>query len=647
MEKNLFFDVCAIIIMLILFISVFLHKMTKGRTNRMFIYATICCMLAAVFDIGCEAFGVWLPIRESYTLLRYLLFYGYFIFRNLTALMYLLFLICVTDTWHLIAENKITTILICAPYAVVLAVLAANPWTKAIFYIDDTLAYRRGENIMILYVCSGIYLFIALAHLLQYRRLFSKDKLIGLLSLFPLTIGAVLFQLFKPHMLVEVFATVIALLFVIITVQRPEENVHPVLGIANLQAHNFELQRSFHNKKKFDMILIRVRNHSSILTILGYDVLYQLLGRIVKNIQDICKKNDTSGTLYYLENGNFALVLSEAKNIKKTDSIANEINLMLRTNTQVDKYTLALQAHVCVIHCPKDIQNYQTLSTFETTFHTMASPSAEVIPASTIISQSNFHLHAELGIILSRALANRSFDVFYQPIYSIQERRFVSAEALVRLRDKKYGYVSPALFIPAAEKNGAIYQIGEFVFEEVCKFIKSPDFPELGLDCIEINLSVAQCMQPDLAKHLIQIAKKYEVNPRLINLEITETAVENSREVMMNNLKELEAAGFRLSLDDYGIGYSNIQRIATLPLDIVKLDKTFVDKVQQDNMQIILSNTIRMLKDLNLQIVVEGVETAEQLDYITELNCDYIQGFYFSRPLPKKEFASFIEQQRP
>ena len=331
--------------------------------------------------------------------------------------------------------------------------------------------------------------------------------------------------------------------------------------------------------------------------------------------------------------------------MKKTATIAEEINLLLRENMQVDKYALALQAHVCVIHCPKDIQNYPTLSTFETTFHTMSSPSAEVIPASTIISQSNFHLHAELGIILSRALANRSFDVFYQPIYSIKERRFVSAEALVRLRDKKYGYVSPDLFIPAAEKNGAIYQIGEFVFEEVCKFLKSPEFSELGLDCVEINLSVAQCMQPDLAKHLIQIAKKHDVNPRLINLEITETAVENSREVMLNNLKELEAAGFRLSLDDYGIGYSNIQRIATLPLDIVKLDKTFVDRVQQDNMQIILSNTIRMLKDLNLQIVVEGVETAEQLEYISGLHCDYIQGFYFSRPLPKKEFTSFIEKQ--
>ena len=144
----------------------------------------------------------------------------------------------------------------------------------------------------------------------------------------------------------------------------------------------------------------------------------------------------------------------------------------------------------------------------------------------------------------------------------------------------------------------------------------------------------------------IQIAKEHNITPSLINLEITETAVENSKDIMMNNLKELEEAGFRFSLDDYGTGYSNIQRVATLPLDIVKLDKTFADKVEQNHMQIILSNTIRMLKDLNLRIVVEGVETVEQLQLLTSMKCDYIQGYYFSKPLPKEQFITFIKEQQ-
>ena len=645
MEKNLYFDICAIIIMLILFFSIFLHKMTKGRVNRIFIFTIVCCMLAAIFDIGCEAFGIWFPITERNETLRYLLFYGYFAFRNLTGLMYVLYLLCLTDTWHLVWESKHATLLVTVPYGIILGALATNPWTNAVFYFDQNMNYCRGEQIYILYACSFFYLACGLIHVLRYRRLFTVIKFIALLSLFPLTSSAILIQLLLPHMMVEVFATVIALLFAIITVQRPEENVHPVLGVSNLHAHVFEMQRSFHNQKRFDMIFVRVRNHFSTLTILGYDVAQQLLLEVTGEMQKICKKNKATVDFYYLENGNFALVLSENRNLRKTEQVAREINEKLKENIQIDNYTLALQAQVCVIHCPEDFSDYQTLSSFETTFPNMIFSSVEVIMASKIIFQNDFRMQSELGSIISRALTNKSFEVYYQPIYSVERKCFVSAEALIRLKDEQYGFVPPGLFIPASEKNGTIYQIGEYVFEEVCRFINSADFQRLGFECIEINLSVAQCMQPDLAKRLIQIAKENKITPSLINLEITETAVENSKEIMLKNLKDLEEAGFRFSLDDYGTGYSNIQRIATLPLDIVKLDKSFADKLEQNDMQIILSNTVRMLKDLNLRIIVEGVETVEQLQFLTELNCDYIQGFYFSRPLPKEQFVSFVNEK--
>lgn len=619
--------------------------MTKGRANRIFLYTIICCMLAAIFDIGCESFGIWFPINESNKIVRYLFFYGYFIIRNLTGFMYVLYLISITDTWHLIWSNKLATLGVIAPYTVILVTIATNPWTQAVFYFDEHLDYLRGNGIYILYIGSFIYLIVGLIHVLRYRRLFNVVKFIALISLFPLTLGAIIIQYFWPHMMVEVFSTVIALLFAIITVQRPEENVDPVLGISNLQAYIFEMKRAFHNKKRFDMIYVQVKNHFSTLSILGYNVTKKLLLNVTDEMQNLCKENDVKATFFYLENGNFAIVLSGNSNLRKTEKIAEEINEKLKENIKVDNYSLALQAHVCVIHCPEDFTNYETLSSFETTLHNLISPSTDVIFAGSIVKHDNFQLQSELGSIISRGLTNKSFEVYYQPIYSVERKRFVSAEALIRLKDERYGFVPPSLFIPASEKNGTIYQIGEYVFEEVCHFINSSEFETLGFDCIEINLSVAQCMQPDLAKRLIQIAKEHNINPALINLEITETAVENSKEIMMNNLKELEEAGFHFSLDDYGTGYSNIQRVATLPLDIVKLDKTFADKVEQNDMQIILSNTIRMLKDLDLRIIVEGVETVEQLQLLTNMKCDYIQGYYFSKPLPKEQFISFIKAQ--
>ena len=198
--------------------------------------------------------------------------------------------------------------------------------------------------------------------------------------------------------------------------------------------------------------------------------------------------------------------------------------------------------------------------------------------------------------------------------------------------------------IPAAEKSGAIHKIGSYVVDEVCRFISSDSFKELGLDYIEVNLSVAQCMQSHLAGEILDTLKTYHVSPSQINLEITETAASYSQNIMMENLKQLTDAGVQFSLDDYGTGYSNIQRIASLPLHLIKLDKSFADIAENPALQVVLKNTIRMIKDLNLKIVVEGIETEALARHFSELKCEYIQGYYYSRPLPKNDFITFIQQ---
>ena len=199
--------------------------------------------------------------------------------------------------------------------------------------------------------------------------------------------------------------------------------------------------------------------------------------------------------------------------------------------------------------------------------------------------------------------------VYYQPIYSVREQRFNSAEALLRLKDEKYGFISPEIFIPAAEKSGAIHKIGAFVLEEVCRFIASEEYKMLNIDYIEINLSVAQCMENNLASQVLETLDKYNVLPSQINLEVTETAASDSQKTMIENLSALNDAGISFSLDDFGTGYSNMRRIASLPLDIVKLDKSFADLEGNPRLQIVLHNTIKMIKDMDMQIVVEGVET--------------------------------------
>ena len=156
---------------------------------------------------------------------------------------------------------------------------------------------------------------------------------------------------------------------------------------------------------------------------------------------------------------------------------------------------------------------------------------------------------------------------------------------------------------------------------------------------------MTQCMRGSLAEDVLEIMEKYHVSTESINLEITETAASHAQEVMSANLSKLTEAGVAFSLDDYGTGYSNIKRVIQLPLKIIKLDKAFVDEQDNPKMRVVLKNTVAMLKDMNMEIVVEGIETQEMLDFFTELNCDFIQGYFFSKPIPKPEFIRFIKSQ--
>ena len=182
------------------------------------------------------------------------------------------------------------------------------------------------------------------------------------------------------------------------------------------------------------------------------------------------------------------------------------------------------------------------------------------------------------------------------------------------------------------------------MLDQVFRFVSEHELEKLGLSCIEINLSVAQCMERSLPEKIRTLQEKYGVDPSKIVLEITETTFENISEIVLENVTELIRMGYRFALDDYGIGYSSIQRVIHLPLKIIKIDKSMLDEIYTTDGRKILEYTVRMMQSIGKQLVVEGAETEDEVKILQEMNCDYIQGFYFSRPLPSGEFIHFMER---
>lgn len=252
-----------------------------------------------------------------------------------------------------------------------------------------------------------------------------------------------------------------------------------------------------------------------------------------------------------------------------------------------------------------------------------------------------------MELMVDRAMKEERIEVFYQPIYSTKQHRFVSAEALVRMRDTEGKLVPPASFISVAERNGKILQLGEIVFDKVCRFFTEKHLEQFGLHYIEVNLSVVQCSYPMLADDYISIMEKYRINPKYINLEITESASMSAKQTLLRNMRKLMEYGVSFSLDDFGTGQSNLNYIVDMPVNIVKFDREMSQAFFRDKKaQYVMNAAMQMIHGMKLKIVSEGIETKEQYLAMEELCIDYIQGYYFSKPLPEAAFLEFLQSRQ-
>ncbi len=250
-----------------------------------------------------------------------------------------------------------------------------------------------------------------------------------------------------------------------------------------------------------------------------------------------------------------------------------------------------------------------------------------------------------MELMLDQAMKEDRIEVFYQPIYATREHRFVSAEALVRMRDTNGQLVAPASFIPVAERNGDIIQLGEIVFDKVCRFFTEEQLERYGLHYIEVNLSVVQCGYKQLADDYIRIMEKYRMHPDCINLEITESASMSAKKTLLGNMRRLREYGVHFSLDDFGTGQSNLNYIVEMPVDIVKFDREMSQAFFRDEKaQYVMNAAMQMIQGMQLKIVSEGIEDKQQYLEMEKLGIDYIQGYYFSKPLPEKEFLEFLHK---
>lgn len=243
---------------------------------------------------------------------------------------------------------------------------------------------------------------------------------------------------------------------------------------------------------------------------------------------------------------------------------------------------------------------------------------------------------------MERALEESQFQVFYQPKHETVSGHIAGAEALVRWNHPEYGFMSPASFIPLFERNGFITKLDAFVLEQVCKDIKRWEQNGLPLVPISVNVSRRDFLETGCIENQFKIIDEYKVDHSLLHMEVTESLYSENTDLIISQVKKTQNMGFSIEMDDFGSGYSSLGSLATFPLNILKLDISFVRNIIKN--EIVIENIIKMAHRMGLLTIAEGAETIEQYKILKTLGCDYIQGFYFSKPLSCHDFEAYLKK---
>ncbi len=509
------------------------------------------------------------------------------------------------------------------------------------YYLDGDVVYTYGPSCITTYIFALLFVLVTLYKVgIRGKEMNPKRRRAIVIWMLIWMIAAVT-QFLNAKLLLVGFASVLGIVILFFELENPEANLDRETGAYNAHALGEYTKLLYEKKERFSAMLLAL-NDMAVMGNAGNSVQLDMTLR---------------GIVRYTE---------KLKGVKVFKTLERELVFLAADEQRLQEVFQDIKGHIeraCeerrgdgqakvspyYVLLPDSLLLGSVEELFLMLRHFRAGKTENPEESSILLDERKIGHYKEkeqTEALIRTAIEEDRIEVFYQPIYSTKQGKFTSAEALVRIRDEDGNIVLPGRFIPVAEKNGLIARIGEAVFEKVCEFVQKNKLREdYGIKYIEVNLSVRQCEDTKLAENYIKIMQKYDLEPSCINLEITESASIKTRKNLLENMQVLIDYGVKFSLDDFGNGESNLNYIVDMPVSIVKFDRDMSQAYfANQKAKFVMEASMQMIHDMQLEIVSEGVETKEQMEAISALGIDYIQGYYFSKPIPGEEFLEFIQR---
>ncbi len=529
---------------------------------------------------------------------------------------------------------------LCAVTGLYTLLILWNLKSGVLFSFDSQGVYHRGPFNRLGYAALLIELIMLMICYVRNRKSISADMRRVISVVIPLVVAIALLQVTLLRS-VLLNGTIIALVILVIFLgfqSRPIEK-DGLTGLGSRKSFYEEISLRTASGQSYQVIAVALRDFGGITQKVGHrkadDLLYQV-GRHLTKADSECRA-------YRIRNLEFA-VLAPLHDQEKQDELLEKILCRFRQSWYVEKEACELPFHAAAIsHKGEPCSAEQVIEHLEYALNLAKAERKESVRFDSSVGQK---LQRERFLMqtIRTALEERKFQVWYQPVYHREKEKFASAEALLRLTGPDGQPISPAEFIPLAERKGLVDELTWVVLEQVCSLLGSGRVP--GLEQVSINISVRQLLQPDLAQRIRRTLDEYGVAPQRLKLEITERMLLEDQDYIRETMERMKEQELGFYLDDFGTGYANFSGVLDLPFEVIKLDRTLLlphpDKPKAQNLPGVL---IPFFHSLGHTVVAEGVETPEQAQWMLQCGADRIQGFHYAKPMQAQQLIELFQNQ--
>ena len=613
----------------------FIQNRTDKLQKKLYVVMLFLLLSNIVAEIVSETVIPYRLINPAVPGVLWICKYIYFLTHSLMLPVLGYYVLAITG--RLSRFTPVKHILFNLPMMIIIALLLTNPIHHWCYYFDNVhFDYHRNIGVTLLYITSAGYILFFVLTLFSSWKAITTKRRISMTYFVVMVLVGILIQMRFIMIRVELFAESVAFLGLLLTIEDEGDLIDNDVGIYNRKALRIDLDNLLINRATFHIICIKIENPDMIRRVTGSAnteiltmIMYKELVRYVPRY-----------FIYQTSPDTFILTLKK-ESCDECKTITRQLSERFERSFDYNNSEIMLNATVMLAEMPRDIDNAEDV-------FIMADGNLPANHKKYLIGTDDLSFILRRRAVesaIQRGIKEKKFEVYYQPTYSADTLRVHGAEALCRLRDEKLGIIGPVEFIPIAEQLGVIGDIDDYVLSCVCDFLASGVPQKLGISIINVNLSVLQCIKPGFTEHIAQIVDESGAERKSIGFEITESVDANDYGVMKTVIRDFTDAGFIMYMDDYGTGYSNMQALFSMDFDVIKIDKSILWGAQKSELGMaILENNIRMLRELRLKILVEGVETKEQIELLQRLGVDYMQGFFFSKPVPVDEFISLLDR---